>query len=253
MADAVAKALMLDKIPIDRKTVLILQHSSGSPFLHSLLLNSTRQARKVCLVAFSQSADYYHSVGTRLGWNFNSLLNSGNAEFIGGLEALRNVIRSPEISNSFDFIVSTNSSNPLSSLFSSIEAVMKKWSGYPVSLVIDELDCLSSLGISHKDVMNFFQNCHSLVQSSLFHSLVVSVGITSTDKEIVQLSSLLCHWSDLVLTERGLETGKSKELTGTLGVNWNISSLNTEEQRFQFKCFDRGIRVFAPGTLFSGL
>lgn len=237
---------MLDKIQIDGKTILIVQHNQGgSPFLHSLLTQSARQGRKICLVSFNQTADYYHNIGTRLGWNLNSLLAKKQVVFIGGLQTLKETMRLQDSTNPFEF-VSKPSLWPLEALLSSIKDTISHWGDQPFSLVIDELDCLFSLGIVLKDVICLFQNCHSSIQKAPKGSLVVSVGVVPTDNEMIQCSSLLSHWSDLVLTEKGLQTGKSKDLTGILRVNWNIPPVS--EQHFHFKCFDRGIRIFAPGT-----
>ncbi len=236
---------MLDKIPIDGKTVLIVQHNYGSPFLHSLLTQCARQGRKICLVSFNQSVGYYHNIGTRLGCNLNNLISKNQAVFVGGLQALKDSFRLQNSSNTFDFVFN-NSTSSLQALFTAIEGATSSWDNQPYSLVIDELDCLINLGIHLTDIVQFFQHCHTLVQKGSKGSLVVSIGVTPTDREITQFSSLLSHWSELVLTEKGLQTGKSKDLSGILTVNWNIPPFT--EQHFHFKCFDRGIRMFAPGT-----
>ena len=245
MADTVIKALMLDKIPMDGKSLLLVQHNDGSPFLHSLLTQSARQGRKICLVSFNHSVGYYHSVGTRLGWNLNNLLSKNQAIFIGGLQALKDSFRSLNSSNPFDFLFNPDSC-PLQALLLSIREVISSWGEQPFSLVIDELDCLLSLGVQPNHIVKFFQHCHSLVQSNSKGSLIISMGVTPFDKENIQCSTLLSHWCDLVLTEKGLQTGKSKDLTGSLTVSWNITPFT--DQHFHFKCYDRGIKMFAPGT-----
>lgn len=245
MADTIMKALMLDKIQIDGKSVLIVQQNDGSPFLHSLLSQSARQSRRICLVSFSQSIGYYHNVGTRLGWNLNNLLTKNQAVFVGGLHTLKESFRLQQSSNPFDFLLHPGTW-PLQTLFLAIKSVIINWNEQPFSLVIDELDCLFSLGIEPKLVVQFFQQCHSLIQTYSNGCLVVSMGVTPIDKDIAQCSTLLSHWSDLILMERGLLTGKSRDLTGMLTVKWNISPFS--EQHFHFKCFDRGIKMFAPGT-----
>ena len=246
MADPVAKALMLDKVQIDGKVVLIVQKiNDGSPFLHSLLAHCARQGRKICLVSVSQSVGLYQSVGTRLGWNLSNLLSKNQAVFIGGLHSLKDSFKLQKSTDPFDFVFNPCISH-LQALFSAIEAATSNWVDQPFSIFIDELDCLTNLGVQLNDVVNFFQQCHSLIQKNSKGSLIVSVGVTQNDKEITQYSSLLSHWSDLVLTEKGLQTGKSKDLSGILTVNWNIPPCT--EQQFHFKCFDRGIRMFAPGT-----
>lgn len=245
MADTVIKALMLDKIQMDGKSLIIVQHNDGSPFLHSLLTQSARQGRKICLVSFNHSVGYYHNVGTRLGWNLNNLLSKNQAVFIGGLQTLKDSSRLQNCSNPFDFLFNP-STCPIQTLLLSIQEVVSNWVEQPFSLVIDELDCLLSLGVEPKHLVKFFQHCHSLVQTNSKGSLIISMGVTPSDKEVIQCSQLLAHWCDLVITEKGLQTGKSKDLTGSLTVNWNIHPFT--EQHFHFKCYDRGIKMFAPGT-----
>lgn len=246
MSDPVVKALLLDKIPIDGKVVLINQYNDGSPFVHSILAHCARQRRKICLIAFSESSGYYHSVGSRLGWNLNNLLSKNEAVFVGGLSALKESFQSSNPANPLDFVLHSCSSTPLEALLAAIRHTVSNWLDQPFSLVIDRLDSLFCMGIEFKDIIYFFQQCQALIQKHPKGSLIVSVGVTPNDTEIVQFTSLLAHWSELVLTEKGLQMGKSKDLSGSLAVNWTIAPKS--EQHFHFKCFDRGIRMFAPGT-----
>lgn len=255
MADSVVKALMLDKVPLDGKAILIVQHNYGSPFLHSLLSSSAKQNRKICLVSFNQSVSYYHSVGTRLGWNLKAQQSKQHLTFIGGLQALREVLltKPPDGPNIFDFVLHpTSSVNPLQVLSDQIKSAVSNWTNEPFTIVIDELDALLSLGVTVKDLVAFYQLCHSLIRSpgpSSQGSLVVSLGLAPNlaDNEGSKCAALLSHWSDLVLTEKGLQTGSSKDLSGTLSIRWNVPPFSPE-QVYQFKSFERGIRLFAPGT-----
>lgn len=250
MSDSVSNALMLDKIPLDGKAFLIIQKNHCSSFIHSLLCHSARQSRKLCLVSFNQTLTYYHNVGTRLGWNLKALQNKDQFAFVGGVNALvKGNSNQQEQSNLFKFLFETNSS-PLQTLREEVQNIITKWAGSgPFTLVIDDLESLINLGVEIKDIVSFYQFCQSLIHSSSggIGSLIVSIGLsTQADVEIKHLSSLLSHWSDLVLTERGLQTGRSKDLSGTLHVHWNIPPFT--DQHYQFKCFDRGIKMFAPGT-----
>jgi len=262
MADQLSKALMLDKIPLSGKAVVVVQHNDNdsSPFLHALLAYNAKQNRRLCIVSLNHTANYFHSVGSRLGWNLQAQKSNGNLIFISELDTLKASLQGQSEKFAFMFNMSTS---PLENLLSEIEkSISSCWSSQqlPFTLVIDEMDCLLSTGVPLRDVMAFYQRCHSLtvVQSSESSvrgegALIVSLGCRiAADVEATQLANLLSHWSDLVLTEKGLETGRSKDLSGSLSVHWNISTPTDVEgpptQHYQFKCFDRGIRCFAPGT-----
>lgn len=246
MADSVTKALMLDKIPIDGKSVLLVQYNDGSPFLHHLLCHNARLSRKMCLISFKQNVGYYHSVGSRLGWNLNNQLSKGQFSFLGGLQTLSDAFDTTDTNNPFRFVFQ-HCSPLLSNLISAVQTALSGWKDEAFTLVIDDVDCLFNMGIPFKDVVMFYQHCHSIVHSSGSKgSLVVSVSLSPSDIELVRFSSLLSHWSDLVLTEKGLQTGVSKELGGSLAIHWNVTPFT--QQVYHFKCFDRGIKMFAPGT-----
>lgn len=247
MTDSISKALMLDKFPLNGKAVVIVQHHEGSAFLHSLLSQCAKQGRKICLVSFNQCLAYYHSVGSRLGWNLKATHNKHELMFFGGMEALKEVVKHKDPGCTFGFVQQPKSSHPLQKLVGEIENAVTSWDGQQFTIFIDEIDCLLSLGVKLKDVIMFYQHCHSLSRSSSMGSLVVSSGLSADgDVEAKQCAALVSHWSDLKLTEKGLQTGRSKDLSGTLNVRWNIPPFSV--QQYQFKRFDRGIKMFAPGT-----
>ena len=252
MADSVTKALMLDKVSVDGKAILIVQHNYGSPFLHSLLCSSAKQNRNICLVSFNQTLGAYYNIGTRLGWNLKALQSRQKLAFVGGLSSLGDAfLKGQEESNNvFDFLLHSSTNSPLQSLLDQIKSAIANWTNEPFTIVIDELDALLSLGVKVKDVVAFYQHCHSAIRSSSPHgSLVVSFASNPADAEASRCAALLSHWSDLVLTEKGLQTGSSKDLSGTLNIRWNVPPFNNQQpQVYQFKSFDRGVRLFAPGT-----
>ena len=254
MADQVSKALMLDKIKLSGKSVLVVQHNDydSSHFLHALLANNAKQGRKQCIVSLNHTANYYHSVGSRLGWNLQAQRSSGNLVFLSELDTYKATLKGQSDKFAFMFHPITS---PLENLLNELKKSISSWScqQLPFTLVIDQMECLLSSGLQLHDVMAFYQRCHSLATEDGIGALIVSLGCRiAADVEASQLTNLLSHWSDLVLTEKGLETGRSKDLSGSLSVQWNISTPEDLEgpptQHYQFKCYDRGIRLFAPGT-----
>jgi len=246
MADEVSRALMLDKFLLDGKSVLIAQYTDTSPFIHTFLAHSAKNGRKICLVTFNQAATYYHNIGTRLGWNSQLLQNKDQFRVIEGLLGISQELNSTSDGNLFDFILNENQ-NPLVKLFLSVEEILRRWLDSPVTLIIDRLDCLLSLGISTNDILQFYQQCHSLVKdtSAVQGAFVTSIELASEDKALVHFTNLLSHWCDLVLTVKGLETGVSKDLTGSVSIQW--AGNQQQKAYFHFKCFDRGVRMFSPG------
>ena len=231
---------MLDQIPISGKCVTILENCDVSPFVHTFLAHSAKQGRKICLVSFNQSKTYYHNVGARLGWNPQQAELKNNYMIVDALSCFKSAVQNQGESNSFSFLV--NNEHPLQSLSASIGNVLTDWSDSTVTLILDRLDCLFSLGLSMQEAASFYSFCRSFVGPST--ALITSTAVNPEDTQIRQYCNLLSHSSDLVLTVRGLQTGLSKDLTGSVTVSWS-----TELTRnLHFKCFDRGVRIFAPGT-----
>jgi len=246
MADVVSKAFMLDKIPIDGKSILLVQEETSSPFFHSFVAQSAKVGRNICLISFNQNVNYYHNVGTRLGWNSKTLQSKDKFVFIGGLPSSKDPSSDPA-SDPFDFLYEETEFS-MKTLITMIRDAVGKWGPAPVTLFIDELNSLLNLGVPMKDVVTFYQYCRAMVKATDFANvaLIVSSGNTLNDPEGTQCSALLSHWSHLVLTEKGLQTGLSKDLSGTITMNWNIAPFH--RQQYQFKSYERGIRTFAPGT-----
>ena len=246
MADEVSRALMLDKLLLDGKSVLIAQYTDTSPFIHTFLAHSAKNGRKICLLTFNLTATHYHNIGTRLGWNSQLLQNKEQFRVIEGLLGISQELNSASDGNLFDFILNEKQ-YPLLNLFHRVEKILTGWPDSPVTLIIDRLDCLLSLGISTKDILQFYQQCHNLVKgtSSMHGAFVTSIELASDDKVLVHCTNLLSHWCDLVLTVKGLETGVSKDLTGSVSIQW--AGNQQLKAYFHFKCFDRGVRMFSPG------
>jgi len=245
MADGVTKAFMLDKIPIGGKSILIVQEETSSPFFQSFLAQSAKSGRKMCLVSFNQNQSYYHNVGTRLGWNSKLLHDKNQFTFIGGLPQFQFNPESDE--NAFDFLYK-DLVFPLQTLALIIKDTIELWGPSPITLFIDELNSLFNLGVPMTDVVKFYQFCRAMVNTTNTSnlSLIVSSGNTVNDSEALQCTSFLSHQSHLVLTEKGLQTGLSKDLSGSVTMDWKIAPYH--HQQFQYKSFERGIRIFAPGT-----
>jgi len=245
MSDGVAKAFMLDKIPIDGKSILIAQEESSSTFFHSFLAQSAKSGRNICLVSFNQNQSYYHNIGSRLGWNSKTLQSKNQFTFIGGLPLFP--LKSNSDTSAFDFLCDSTEF-PVKSLILMIKDVIVKWGHSPITLFIDELNSLLNLGVPLKDAVTFYQFCRAMVDATdnANISLIVSSGNTLNDLEGRQCTSLFSHQSHLVLTEKGLQTGLSKDLSGTVTMDWKIAPYH--HQQYQYKSFERGIRIFAPGT-----
>lgn len=245
MADGVTKAFMLDKIPVDGKSIFILQEESSSPFFHTFLSQNAKLGRNICLVSFNQNQSYYHNIGTRLGWNSKTLQSKNQFAFIGGLPLFP--FNSESDKSAFDFLFD-DTEFPLKTLALIIKDTIEKWSPSPVTLFVDELNSLLNLGVSMKHVVAFYQFCRAMVgiTDTANISLIVSSGSSVNDLEAMQSASLFSLQSHLVLTEKGLQTGLSKDLSGTVTMDWKIAPYH--HQQYQYKSFERGIRIFAPGT-----
>jgi hypothetical protein len=257
MATSVCSALGTDKENLVGKLIAVEEHhgSNGNFVLNCLIAEQVHKEGAVCLVALHNSFGHYHNVGTKLGYNLRQLQEKGCVESIEVLKSLNdslNAVHEDRAQN----VLFGDEENTMRNLFHLIEEKTKKLlqNRKLVSLIIDDLSDLLSLGIPIKEVLSFLQYCRTLLESQSGLSLVVLTHIAEGDEEQRLLASGLCHVADMIVTICGLKTGQSSDVSGAMNVihrrldqpmvvhEWNKQNL------YHFKLLDRQVKVFAPGT-----
>jgi hypothetical protein len=257
MATSVCGALGIDKENWVGKLIAVEEHhgTSGNFVLNCLISEQVRKEGAVCLVALHNSFGHYHNVGTKLGYNLLQLQEKGCVESIEGLKLFSESVNTVH-ENRPQNIFFGEEENTMRNLFHLIEGRTKKLleKRKLVSLVIDDLSDMLSLGIPIKEVLSFLQYCRTLLESQPGISLVVLTHIAEGDEEQRLLATGLCHVSDVIVSICGLKTGQSSDISGAMKVihrrldqpmvahEWNKQNV------YHFKLLDRQVKVFAPGT-----
>ncbi|PNF25543.1 Elongator complex protein 6 [Cryptotermes secundus] len=257
MATSVCSALGIDQENSVGKLIAVEEHhsSNGNFVLNCLIAEQVHKEGSVCLVALHNSFGHYHNVGTKLGYNLHQLQEKGCVESIEVLKLLNESLNA-EHENRVGNVLFGDEENTMRNLFHLIKGKTEKLlqKRKLVSLVIDDLSNLLSLGISVKEVLSFLQYCRTLLESQPGLSLVVLTHIAEGDDEQQLLNAGLCHVADVIVTVCGLKTGQSSDVSGSMKVThrrldqpmiaheWNKQNL------YHFKLLDRQVKVFAPGT-----
>lgn len=257
MATSVCSALGIDQENFVGKLIAVEEHhsSNGNFVLNCLIAEQVHKEGSVCLVALHNSFGHYHNVGTKLGYNLHQLQEKGCVESIEVLKLLNESLNA-EHENRVGNVLFGDEENTMRNLFHLIKGKTEKLlqKRKLVSLVIDDLSNLLSLGISVKEVLSFLQYCRTLLESQPGLSLVVLTHIAEGDDEQQLLNAGLCHVADVIVTVCGLKTGQSSDVSGSMKVThrrldqpmiaheWNKQTL------YHFKLLDRQVKVFAPGT-----
>jgi uncharacterized protein YaaQ len=260
MATSVWRALGIDKENWVGKLIAVEEYhgSNGNFVLNCLIAERIHKDGAVCLVALHNSFGHYHNVGTKLGYNLHQLQEKGYVENIEVMKLLSGSLNSALEDGTENFLFGKEE-NAVRNLFYLIEEKIKKLvqQRRPVSLVIDDLSELLSLGITVKEVLSFLQYCRSLLESQPDLSLVVLTHVAEGDEEQHLLSAGLCHVADITVTVSGLKTGQSTDVSGAMKVihrRWDqpvIADEWNKQNLYHFKLLDRQVKVFAPGTASS--
>lgn len=260
MATSVWSALGVDKENWIGKFIAVEEcHGSNGNFvLNCLIAEQIHKDGAVCLVALHNSFGHYHNVGTKLGYNLHQLQEKGSVESIEVLKLLSGSLNSALEDGTQNFFFG-DEENTVRNLFYLIEEKIKRLLQHrkPVSLVIDDLSDLLSLGVPVKEVLSFLQYCRTLLESQPDLSLVVLTHVAEGDEEQRLLTTELCHVADITVTVSGLKTGQSSDVSGAMKVihrRWNqpiIADEWNKQNLYHFKLLDRQVKVFAPGTASS--
>jgi hypothetical protein len=260
MATSVCSALGTDKEDFTGKLIAVEEcHGSNGNFvLNCLIAGQIQKESGICLVALHNSFGHYHNVSTKLGCNLHQLQEKGYVESIEVLKLLNGSLNTVHDDKTQNFFFG-NEENDVKNLFQLIEEKIKKLLQKRkfVSLVIDDLSDLLSLGIPVKEVLSFFQYCRTLLESHPGLSLVILTHVAEGDEEQHLLAAGLCHVADMTVTICGLKTGQSSDVSGTMKVirrRWDQSMIGSEwnkQNLYHFRLLDRQVKVFAPGTASS--
>lgn len=227
-------------------TIKEVNNCDSSFIISCLLSHWIKNKHAVLIVSTHNSLLHYQLVGLKMNYNLQKSLDAGSVVFYNlGDEIVTSLL--------------TNENYSLEQQLSTIkEKILNLQKTFDVvDIVFDGISHLFDLAFTLKNINKF---CKDLINVSrnvgcssvLFHCNVVSVDdVTST------LASLLTHKASTVLEVEHLQSGLSSDVSGHLTIKHperkfeedHMFMLKNRSSKYLFKLFDRGVKLFAPGTV----
>jgi len=140
------------------------------------------------------------------------------------------------------------------------EEFKKKPQKKPLTIIVDKLTLLSSLGVPVAEIVAFVQYLQALALDAGATLVTLSRGHSSRelgrrykddmelDNECDSVVAFLDHTSHLTVVVWPLTTGHSEVVTGNFLFSWSDDSASVDCGRYQYNTEEKNVRVFALGA-----
>ena len=236
MFPQVETSLRLDKRPLEGAHVAIVEEEShlGSVLVHHFLSKEIKAGNSVVFLGLEQSIGHYHAVGMKSGVNLLKSRESGQIIFVEALKQL-----SDAYIDGFDTLLDRIAGE----VFEALTDIVAKRPGIKVTVIIDKLTLLLSLGFSTRDVFVFVRKL-ALKLGEVGGNLVTLCHRTEDKEDCNKLANVVGEDADLSVVVWPLTSGKSSSVTGNMRFYWKGSR---ESGRYQFRTEEKDVKVFALG------
>lgn len=247
MASDLLACIQLDKQSMASQ-VLVAKEISGcdSSFITSCILgHAIKNKSPVLLVLIHNSLSHYQNVGVRMYYNIKNSINSGQVDVFDFAEEVESVLL-------------RSKHNTLDNIFSKIsdKIIQMQDKHHQVSVIVDGVSHLFDLQYSIKEINQF---CRQIVKAVRHRNgfVLFHCNVAIEDDTTQVLSNLLSHMAHTILQVESLPSGRSADVSGHLKVTYPsrkfdekiLFNMNLEPSQFLFKLFDKGVKLFAPGTV----
>lgn len=237
------KGLGLDLFDFKNKFVCITEENNADAnFCIGALISQalSDQTGGVCLLTLHHSILHYYHVGMRLGHNLSSLV-----------KRRFNVVDSVDILDATNGL-KDNVDELLKTTFFLLKNKLdqvRENCGH-VFILIDDLSDFMNMGLSTKDIVSFVQYLRLSLENE--ETLVICSHYSKGDEDQEFIKNFLTLTCDLRLDVKSLETGFSKEVTGSITLtrkDMNNVSCWSPSAFYHYKTGERTIKVFPPGNI----
>jgi len=276
MFPEVHSALKLDQHPVAGKRINIVEEDVDMAgfLVHHFVSHAVKSGSDVLLVGLDQTLGHYTGIGLKLGVDLIKLQKSKQFVF---LDLLKYVSANYVTMEENDDVIGTAAAasfvktKSLRSLYLTIRQQceeLKKGQGQnqrPLTIIVDKLTLLSSLGVPLGEIVTFAQYLQALALEQGATLVTLSRGHSSRDlgsryKDEMELDlgdsgggscdslvAFLDHTSHLTVVVWPLMTGHSEVVTGNFLFSWNDQS-GGETGRYQYNTEEKNVKVFALGA-----
>ncbi|KAJ0177208.1 hypothetical protein K1T71_007217 [Dendrolimus kikuchii] len=246
MSSDVVTCLQLDKD--SSSNVLVVKELNGcdSSFVLSHVLNHCiKNKQAVFVISTHNSVHHYQNVGLKMNYNLDRYIHSDLIEFYNLGEILvQNLI--------------LNENTSVQDIFLKLKdrLLVMQQKQEKVNVILDGVSHFFDFHYSLKDVNKFCKKLSDIVTCHnnsfiMYHCNDIADDVTHV------FSNLLSHTAHTILEVESLPSGWSTDVSGHLVVKYpgqvfdinHLYLLDCKPSRYLFKLFDRGVKLFAPGTV----
>lgn len=248
MSSDIISCLQLDKAITTNRVIVAKEiNGSDSSFITSCILgHCIKNKQAVLLITTHNSLLHYQNVGLKMNYNLEKYIDSGLIQIFKLDEVLVNLLLA-------------NETDSLQNIFSNLNESMNltKPNNDVVNIIFDGVSHLFDMQYSLKDVNKFCNSIIKLGRCNPNSFVLFHCNLATEDDVTHVLTNLLCHAAHTILEVGNLSSGFSADVSGHLTIKHpgqklsldQMYSMDTKPSRFLFKLFDRGVKLFAPGTV----
>ncbi|KAJ8728139.1 hypothetical protein PYW08_016524 [Mythimna loreyi] len=245
MSSDIVTLLQLDKTLSSRTVVVKEINRCDSSFITSCVLNyCIKNKTAVIIVSTHNSLLHYQNVGLKMNYNLQRYVDIGLVDYFNLGEYCIN---------------SLLSNNSLPQLFPKLkEMVLSMRQKHDVvNVILDGVTHLFDLNYSLREVNKLCQELIPFVTCYNNSFIICHCNEAIEDDVSCVMSNLLSHKAHTVVEVENLPSGWSTDVSGHLTIKYPGLKFNNEHlyimdikpSRYLFKLFDRGVKLFAPGTV----
>lgn len=246
MASDIIAVLHLEKQSLGKVIVVKELNKCDSSFITSCVLGHCIKNRNaVILVSTHNSMSHYQNVGIKMNYNLQKHVESGLVTFYDlGKDCVYNLLKN-ENKSVQQLIFNLNKK---------VSIIREKYD--KVDIIWDGVTHLFDLEFNLKSVNEI---CNEFVKLARKYSsfILFHCNVASDDDLTCVMSNLMSHKAHILLEVESLSSGWSADVTGHLtikniGQKFDIEHMyimDYKPSHYLFKLFDRGVRLFAPGTV----
>ncbi|CAB3230070.1 unnamed protein product [Arctia plantaginis] len=245
MSSDIIALLQLDRTLSSRVVVVKEINRCDSSFVTSCVLNHCiKKKAALCVLSTHNSFQHYQNVGLRMNYNLQKHVDSGLVDFHSlGDHCVHNLL----------------SENSLPELFHKVREriTSMQQKNDEVNVIMDGVTHLFDLNYSVQQINRFCKELIELVTGCNNSFIVLHCHKANEDDVTSVMSNLLCHKAHTVLEVENLPSGLSADVSGHLTIKYpslkfdtdHLYTMDMKMSRYLFKLFDRGVKLFAPGTV----
>ncbi|XP_063533931.1 uncharacterized protein LOC134744155 [Cydia strobilella] len=247
MASDIISSLHLDKNTTSRVIVAKEINGCDSSFITSCILgNCIKSKQAVLFIATHNSLLHYQNVGLKMNYNLQKHVDAGLVHFLKLDEELVNLLMA-------------NEEKSLENIFTSINQIVQtlKLNNNVVHIILDGVSHLFDMQYTLRNVNKFCNQLIQLNRGNIASFVLFHCNVAHEEDVTHVMANLLCHTAHTILEVRNLLSGLSADVSGHLTIKYpghkfedeHINTIDMKPSRYLFKLFDRGVKLFAPGTV----